>query len=156
MQHFPASALWNKMADRKRIRSSNWSKNESSLLKNLVSEYESTLSCRHSNEVTNRKKKKEIWEYITNQINLLGVCKRTVSEVKIKWRNVARCLKQEFSEHRKESTKTGGGPPPCSPCPEDQRLISLFEKTSSFYGVPGGIDMEPFIAEGKFLQLKYI
>ena len=116
------------MADRKRNRSTNWFKNEASLLKSLVPDYESTLSSRHSNEDTIRKKK-EIWECITNQISLLAVCNRTVSEVKTKWINIARFLKQEFIEYSKESTKTGEGPTPCSSSPEEQRLTSVFTKT---------------------------
>ena len=49
----------------KRSRNQNWSQNENSLLKNLVMEYDSILSMKHSNDVTN-KKKKEIWDYIKN------------------------------------------------------------------------------------------
>ena len=137
------------MADAKRNRHTNWSKNETSLLKTLFTENESVLSAKLSNQVTNSKKK-EVWEAITSEINLLGVAHRSISEVKTKWANVARGLKSEFSTYRKESTKTGGGPPPKSPSEEDERLISIMSKQASFTGIPGGLEVEPSVAEGIF------
>ena len=107
----PTSAPKFNMADAKRNRQTNWSKNETSLLKTLFTENESVLSAKLSNTVTNSKKK-EVWEAITNEINLLGVAHRSISEVKTKWSNVARGLKSDFSTYRKEITKTGGGPHP--------------------------------------------
>lgn len=133
----------------KRCRNQNWSKNEISLLKNLVLEYDSILSKKHSNEVTN-KKKKEIWEYIKNQINLLGVCKRTVEEVKNKWSNETRVLKRKICDERKQVTKTGGGPPPTPQATsEDERVLSLFSRAASFSGVTGGVDVDPAVSEGR-------
>ena len=148
MQHFLTSAPESNMADIKRQRCSNWSKNETSLLKNLVSDNEAVLNSKYSNSVTNLKKK-EVWDEITEQVNLLGVCKRTQTEVKTKWSNIARDLKRDFTSYRKESSKTGGGPGPEIPSQDDQRLLSFMEKTSSFSGIPGGLEVEPSIPEGK-------
>ena len=153
MQYFLTSAPATKMADSKRQRSSNWSKNETSLLKNLVSDHEATINSKFSNSMTNVKKN-EVWDHITEQINLLGVCKRTQAEVKVKWSNIARGLKQNFSSYKKDSVKTGGGPAPEAPSQDDQRLLSFMENTSSFSGIPGGLEVEPSIPEGTFLPLK--
>lgn len=134
------------MAD-KRSRSQNWSKSEISQLKALVLEHEYVLNQKHSNEVTN-KKKKLIWDTICQEINLMGVCKRTVDEVKTKWSNETRRLKRSFSDYQREQKKTGGGPPPKSPSSEDERVIELFKNTASFSGIRAGVDCEPTEAEG--------
>ena len=76
------------MADSKRQRSSNGSENETSLLKNLVPDHEATINSKYTNSITNVKKYK-VWDHITEQVDLLGVCKRTQAEVKVKWSNIA-------------------------------------------------------------------
>lgn len=54
-----------------------------------------------TNAVTN-KKKQMLWEEITQAVNAVGTAKRTVTEVKDKWKNLHSIAKKEFAEFKRE------------------------------------------------------
>ena len=89
-----------------------------------------------TNNITN-KKKNQIWEEITKDVNAVGKANRTVQEVKDKWKNLHSTAKKEFSTFRKESKKTGGGPPPKQPSQSSEQIIEIFEDTPAFSGLRG-------------------
>ena len=53
-----------------------------------------------------------VWKSITKKVNAVDPAQRSVTEVKDKWRNMCRDAKLRFADHRRETQKTGGGPPP--------------------------------------------
>ena len=67
-----------------------------------------------TNNITN-KKKSQVWEEITKEVNAVGRANRSVQEIKDKWKNLHSTAKKEFSNYKKEYKKTGGGPPPKPP-----------------------------------------
>ena len=69
------------------------------------------LQSKLTNSVTNQKKK-NVWTEITAAVNAVGVEKRTVVDVREKWKNLRSSAKKEFTNYRKESKRTGGGPAP--------------------------------------------
>ena len=56
-----------------------------------------------------------LWEEITQAVNAVGTAKRTVTEVKDKWKNLHSIAKKEFAEFKKDTKLTGGGWPPKLP-----------------------------------------
>lgn len=86
------------------------------------------------------KNKTRIWEEITEKVNALGVSKRTVMEVKEKWRGMVSGAKREHNKCTTAVKKTGGGKKPASPKATTAKIIELFETDPSFSGILGGID----------------
>ncbi|VDI35250.1 Hypothetical predicted protein [Mytilus galloprovincialis] len=62
-------------------------------------------------KVTNQKKN-ELWKVLTEEVNALGVCMRSETEVRYQYRNMCRGAKEKLLNNKKEISKTGGGPPP--------------------------------------------
>ena len=75
-----------------------------------------------TNALTN-KKKQMVWEEITQAVNAVGTAKRTVTEVKDKWKNLHSIAKKEFAEFKRETKITGGGRPPKSPSTASKEII---------------------------------
>lgn len=96
------------------------------------------LERKFSNTCTNQKKQ-TIWLGITEKVNAVGNTRRTVNEVRDKWRNMCRDAKQKFAEHRRESKRTGGGPPPTPLSQSVTDIVEMYKDCSSFVGIPGGI-----------------
>lgn len=94
-----------------RDRKTNFTSIEANLISSRVTNELELLKGGFSTEVTNQKKN-EVWELITEEVNVLGVCFRTEAEVRNKYRNMCRGAKEKFTNSRKEMSKTGGGPPP--------------------------------------------
>jgi len=67
----------------------------------------------------------------------VGVEKRTVAEVCEKWKNLHSSAKTEFTNYRKESKRTGGGPAPKQISATTSKVIKLFQDTPSFIGLKG-------------------
>ncbi|KAK3746011.1 hypothetical protein QZH41_011285, partial [Actinostola sp. cb2023] len=86
------------------------------------------------------KNKAKIWEEITRKVNSLGVCLRTIQEVKDKWRTMVTGAKKEFNKVSTSRKMTGGGGGPESPTGQTKKLIELFGDDPSFSGIAGGID----------------
>ena len=106
----------------------NFSASEVSVLTEKVEEDLQILQSKLTNCVTNQKKK-NVCTKITAAVNAVGVEKRMVAEVREKWKNLHSSAKKEFTNYRKESKRTGGGPAP--------RQISA--ATSAIFCRPGGI-----------------
>ena len=89
-----------------------------------------------TNAVTN-KKKQMLWEEITQAVNAVGTAKRTVTEVKDKWKNLHSIAKKEFAEFKRETKITGGGRAPKSPSVASKEIIEVLEDTPAFSGLIG-------------------
>ena len=89
-----------------------------------------------TNAVTN-KKKQMLWEEITQAVNAVGTAKRTVTEVKDKWKNLHSIAKKEFAEFKRETKITGGGRPPKLPSAASKEIIEVLEDTPAFSGLIG-------------------
>ncbi|CAC5418003.1 unnamed protein product [Mytilus coruscus] len=79
-----------------------------------------------------------MWQDITSKVNALGVCLRTETEVRNRWRNLTHGAKQKFNYVQRERSQTGGGPPPIQPSQAEENIINCMRDTASFRGVPGG------------------
>ena len=119
-----------------RKRKPNFSMNEMSVITDSVRKNLDIIQSKLTNNITN-KKKNQIWEEITKDVNAVGKANRTVQEVKDKWKNLHSTAKKEFSTFRKESKKTGGGPPPKQPSQSSEQIIEIFEDTPAFSGDGG-------------------
>ena len=119
-----------------RKRKPNFSMNEMSVITDSVRKNLDIIQSKLTNNITN-KKKNQIWEEITKDVNAAGKANRTVQEVKDKWKNLHSTAKKEFSTFRKESKKTGGGPPPKQPSQSSEQIIEIFEDTPAFSGLRG-------------------
>ena len=120
---------------KERKRKPNFSVYEIGVITENVENVETTQS-KLTNNITN-KKKQEVWEEITRAVNAVGTANRTVTEVKDKWKNLHSTAKKEFSEFKRESRKTGGGPPPKPPSVSSKEIIEVFEDTPGFSGLNG-------------------
>ena len=110
----------------RKARKPNFSVAECNLLLQLADENLETIREKFSNNLTN-KKKKAIWESISEKVNALGVAKRTPTEVHEKWRA---CV----GWHGKNSK------PPPPPNATSQRILELFGDEPGFSGIQGGIE----------------
>ena len=117
-------------------RKHNFSASEVSVLTEKVEENLQILQSKLTNSVTNQKKK-NVWTEITAAVNAVGVEKRTVAEVREKWKNLHSSAKKEFTNYRKESKRTGGGPAPKRISAATSKVIELFQDTPSFIGLAG-------------------
>ena len=61
-----------------------------------------------SNNVTN-KNKIQIWKDMADHVNAIGVCKRSVMEIKEKWRGMVSNTKKEHTKIASDRKKTCGG-----------------------------------------------
>ncbi|XP_063436061.1 uncharacterized protein LOC134717460 [Mytilus trossulus] len=134
-----------------RDRKLNFTAVESNLISELATTHLELLQGKHSPEVTNAKKQ-EMWKDITSKVNALGVCLRTETEVRNRWRNLTRGAKQKFTTVQKERAQTGGGPPPTQPSQAEENIINCMKDTASFRGVPGG---QETVIEGPEDQLQH-
>ncbi|XP_064625922.1 uncharacterized protein LOC135486754 [Lineus longissimus] len=120
----------------------------------LIEAYEHekvVLSAKFSTNVTSRKKH-EAWQRIAGALNSRNtLVHRTVAEIQKKWQHLTSAMKDEYRKHRKESQKTGGGPPPNEPSIISKKIYSLLgEDDPSLYGIEGGIDsINPSTGMGK-------
>ena len=64
----------------------------------IKSKFSSTLS---------NKNKSRVWEEITSKVNALGVCKRSVVEVKEKWRGMLSSARKEHNNALSHETRQG-------------------------------------------------
>ena len=121
---------------KQRKRKPNFSVYEIGMITGNVKKHLETIQSKLTNNITN-KKKQEISEEITRAVNAVGTANPTVSEVKDKWKNLHSTANKEFSEFKKESRKTRGGPPPKPPSVSSQEIIEVFEYMPGFRGLNG-------------------
>ena len=96
-------------APRKKARKQNFSLTEIATLTEKVEENLAILQSKLTNSITNQKKN-ELWSKIAAAVNAVGTEKRTLNEVKEKWKNLHSSAKKEFVGFTKKRKKTGGGP----------------------------------------------
>ena len=120
-----------------RKRKPNFSMNKMSVITDSVRKILDIIQSKLTNNVTNKKKKNQILEEITKDVNAVGKASRTVQEVKDKWKNLHSTAKKEFSTFKKESKKTGDGPPPKQPSQSSEQIIEIFEDIPAFSGLRG-------------------
>ena len=75
--------------------------------------------------VLRNKKRAEVWKKIVQQVNSLGAAKRTVTEVKDKWRSMVMGAKKDHSRDKQGRKKTGWGQQPAPPSSQSTRIINL-------------------------------
>ena len=68
-------------------------------------------------------------------MNAVETARRTVAEVKEKWKNLHSTAKKEFATFKRETKKTGGGPAPKPPSVFSGKIIEVFEDTPAFSGL---------------------
>ena len=123
----------------RKARKPNFSVAECNLLLQLAEGNLETIREKFSNNLTN-KKKKAIWESISEKVNALGVAKRTPTEVREKWRAMCGVARKELNQEKKSKERTGGGKPPPPPNATSQRILELFGDEPGFSGIEGGIE----------------
>ncbi|XP_022808767.1 t-SNARE domain-containing protein 1-like [Stylophora pistillata] len=123
----------------KRARKPNFTPAECAVILEEAEENINIIKSKFSSTLCN-KNKTRIWEEITEKVNALGVSKRTVVEVKEKWRGMVSGAKREHNKCTTAVKKTGGGKKPASPKATTAKIIELFETDPSFSGILGGID----------------
>ncbi len=86
------------------------------------------------------KRKNEAWQKISDQINALGVAKRSPNNLKEKWRAVKGLARKALVKEKSSLTKTGGGKPPPPLSALSQRIIEVLGDEPSFSGIQNGIE----------------
>ena len=112
------------------------------------------LFAKHCNGVSGVTKKQQDlqWFSICKAVNAVGVCDRSIEDVKEKWRNMTKKAKAEFTSQRISMMKTGGGSPPPMMDSMSVDIIESLKDTASFSGIPGAGDSETLVLNisGKF------
>lgn len=134
-------------------RKQNFTSAECNLLVDLVEKNMDTLRGKFSSTLTNAKKQK-LWETISNKISSLGYEKRTPTEIRGKWRNMAQIAKKTNSGLMQSQRKTGGGPAAKPPTSTTSKIISLLGDEPSFSGIHGGFESGVCSSSsGKFIPI---
>ncbi|KAI7813148.1 putative myb/SANT-like DNA-binding domain-containing protein 4-like, partial [Triplophysa rosa] len=124
-------------------RKPNWTEEEKCILLDEYGKRKAILKSKLNPNVTASKKQKQ-WDEITEKINARNLdVKRTVQEVIKKYENISVVAKKELSLYKRESNKTGGGPPPAdlSDCTKIVQDI-LGADSPILAGIPGGVESE--------------
>ena len=125
--------------NKKRNRKANFTVAECSVILEEAEKNIDVIKSKFSNAITN-KEKTEVWRSITSKVNSLGVCERSVQEIKDKWRGMVGEAKKEHCQVKKKQKMTGGGSRPKSPNASTQKIIDLFGENPSFSGISGGLE----------------
>ena len=123
----------------KRPRKPNFTPAECAVIFEEAEENLSVFKSKFSSTLSNKYKSRG-WEEITSKVNALGICKRSVAEVKEKWRGMVSSARKEHNKCAVSRNKTGGGRIPDSPKGKTVKIIQLFEDDPSFSAISGGID----------------
>ena len=123
----------------KRARKPNFSASECNMILKLAEENLAVIREKFSNVLTN-KKKNEVWQSICDKVNALGVAKRSIKDVKEKWRAMCGVARKDMAQEKKSLSKTGGGKAPPPPKENSQRIIELIGDEPGFSGIEGGIE----------------
>lgn len=112
----------------KRPRKANFTPAEYEIIFELAEENLDIIKIKFSSQLT-RKNKSKIWEEITERVNALEVCCRSVIEVKKKWRGMVSATKKEHNKCATSRKKTGGGKQPESPKEKRPNSLSYLRMT---------------------------
>ena len=124
-------------------RAKNFEEKETSLLLDLFQEHRDLLRSKHNNMVT-QNKKKAVMQLITDKVNALGVCQRTVQQIKNKWTNIVGDGKEKDAQLKKSHGKTGVGPPCSPPTATQEKVICMMSETPGFSRLDGNLESECF------------
>ena len=113
----------------KRPRKPNFTPAECAVIFEEAEENLSIIKSKFSSTLSN-KNKSRVWEEITTKVNALSVCKRSVAEVKEKWRGMVSSARKEHSKCAVSRSKTGGRRKPDSSKGTTVKIIQLFEDES--------------------------
>ena len=92
----------------KRVRKPNFTARERAIILEAAEENVHIIKGELSNNVTN-KNKIQIWEDIAERANAIGVYKRSVMQIKEKWRGMVSNAKKEHNQIAGDRKKTGCG-----------------------------------------------
>ncbi|CAL9695393.1 unnamed protein product [Knipowitschia caucasica] len=96
--------------ENKRKRKPNWTEEQCLLLAQLVNEHKSVLRGKFGPTVTVQTKK-QAWETIAQQVNAsFPLIVRTSEDCEKRWYVLHSKAKEEIAAHKRESSRTGGGP----------------------------------------------
>ena len=120
----------------KRERKRNFSTDEIRILIEEFENHKDVLESKFTNTVTNARKNK-IWQSIGEKINSLGHEKRTLAEIKAKWKNICSSAKLSWNDFKKKRKITGGGPAPKPLSAEELHVVEIFQGQPKFEGLVG-------------------
>lgn len=117
-------------------RKNNFTDSEIRKLIEMYSQHKMTLTAKHSNTITN-KKKQSSWKIITDAINMLTDSggQRAVEDVRKKWKDLVSKARKDVSARK--SHPTGGGPPPKISIYSDIIVDVFGEDSPTFTGLLG-------------------
>ena len=86
------------------------------------------------------KPKRKHGKPFAEKVNAVGVAKRTIYQVKQKWKGLFSTAKKEFSQQRKAQRKIGGGLAPGEPSETSEMIVEVYDNTPGFSGITGGFE----------------
>lgn len=123
----------------KKPRKPNWTSEEMEVLAEAYLSSYKVIRGKLTPVVTSEVKKRA-WENITDKVNAVSLCLRTVEETRKRLQDVQSCIKKKEAYRKKEADMTGGGPPTeITFKPWELTILSTISPVS-IYGIEGGAD----------------
>ena len=116
----------------------NFSNQEQAALVDIIAGHPEVFK-KFSGPGQSKNQKEENWRLIQTELAALFQTSRSVEEIKKKWTDMKYAAIKEVARFRRESGKTGGGPPPTAPEDLHHKIISIVGE-EAVDGVVGGID----------------
>eukprot|EP00105_Crassostrea_gigas_P040150 XP_019924298.1 PREDICTED: uncharacterized protein LOC105331836 isoform X2 [Crassostrea gigas] len=135
----PLSSARSIMTDKK-PRKPNWSEGEMCVLADACLSFNQIIRGKFSPSLTSEMKKKA-WETITDKVNSVAInCTRTLDETKKRFQDAQSAIKKKEAFRKRETNKTGGGPPPeVNFKPWELTILSTIPSVA-IHGLDGGAD----------------
>lgn len=130
----------------KRERSSNWSLAQITyqyiiLTDFIQKKHYKVLKAKQSNLITNAKQNMQYIckrAVVTKLVTAVGIQRRSVEQVKLKWGNLQQGAKKTFTKFLKHVRKTGRVPLMKPPTAPEEKIIDLMKDKPNFSGIAGG------------------
>nr|XP_034299452.1 uncharacterized protein LOC105331836 isoform X3 [Crassostrea gigas] len=124
----------------KKPRKPNWSEGEMCVLADACLSFNQIIRGKLSPSLTSDMKKKA-WETITDKVNSVAInCTRTLDETKKRFQDAQSAIKKKEAFRKRETNKTGGGPPPeVNFKPWELTILSTIPLVA-IHGLDGGAD----------------
>ncbi|KAL1005186.1 hypothetical protein UPYG_G00055680 [Umbra pygmaea] len=125
----------------RRTRKPNWTEEQCLMLAQLVDEHKTILKGKFGPGVTARDKKQR-WEQIAQIINgSFPLLVRTSEDCEKRWYVLQSKAREEIAAHKRESSRTGGGPPAKQLSQVAQTVLNIFgHSETSITGLIEGTD----------------